>query len=114
MAGCNARQHGAGEHYVTDDLVPSQHGGQGPCGWDAQCCHGFAYDIFAKNGSESGAPVALARERRATGALELNVASRSSCTDDLAQKNCATVSELGHELPELVTCVGSRNRVCAG
>ena len=76
-------------------------------------CIASRHDVFAQHRAEPGAPVAAARERRAAGALELDVAALAVAVDDLAEQERAAVAELGHEVAELVAGVEPGERLGA-
>ena len=61
----------------------------------------------------NGPPVPAPRERRWPGALELDVAADAVLVDDLAEQDGAAVTELGHEMAELVPGIGHGDRLGA-
>jgi hypothetical protein len=68
--------------------------------------HGFAEDVFAEDGAEGGFAVAAAGEGSAAGAFELDITALAVKIDDFAEEEGAAVTELGHEVAELVAGVG--------
>ena len=75
--------------------------------------HRFADEIFAQDRPESGATVATARERRSSGAFQLDVASPAVAVQHLAQQDGAAVAEPGNEVAELMSGIGHRDRLGA-
>jgi hypothetical protein len=59
--------------------------------------------------SRNTGPVAAARERRAPGALELDVASRTAAIERISDENRAPITELRHKVAELMARVGHCN-----
>jgi YD repeat-containing protein len=53
-----------------------------------------------------GAAIAAAREGRRAGPLELDVATHAALIDHFSKEDGASVAELGHEAPELMTRIG--------
>ena len=73
--------------------------------------HRFADEVLAQHGPERCASVAIARERRPSRALELDVAPHAVASHPLSEQNGATITELRHEAAELMTRVGQSDRV---
>ena len=57
--------------------------------------------------------VTAARKRSRTRTLQLNVAADAVGIDHLAKQDGAPITQLGHEMTELVAGIGHRNRVGA-
>ena len=110
VARGHARQDGAGQHRLASHRLSGRHRGQRPRGRHAQRRHGLADDVFAQHRAERGAAVAVAREGRPPGALELDVAPRAVPPHHLAEQDGAPVAELRHEVAELVPGIGERDR----
>ena len=87
------------------------HSGQRSRGGNSERGHGFANNVFAEYGAEGGFAIAAARERRAPGALQLQIVTRAIRVDDFTKKKSAAVTELGYESTELVAGIGLRNRL---
>ena len=102
MARRHAGQYRAGQRRFTPDRLAGRDNGEGSGRRDAERRHRLADDVFAQDRPERGTAVAIPGKRRGTGALELDVAADAVGVDKLAQKNCASVTELRHEMPELV------------
>ncbi len=64
-------------------------------------------------GPSAARPVAVARERRRTGALELNVVANAVVRAQFAQQDRAAVTQLRHPIAELMTRVGHSERLGA-
>ena len=92
VAGGDARQHGAGQRRLADDLFAGRHRGQRAGRRDAERGHGLAHDVLAQHRSERGAAVAAARKGRRPGALELDVAAYAVAIHHLAEQNGAAVA----------------------
>ena len=75
--------------------------------------HRFADEIFAQDRPERGATIAAARERRSSGAFQLDVASPAVAVQRLAQQDGAAVAEPGNEVAELMSGIGHRDRLGA-
>ncbi|GAA0254181.1 hypothetical protein GCM10008965_23620 [Methylorubrum aminovorans] len=112
MARCDPRQDGAGQDRLADHLLARGDGGQRASGRDAEGMHGLADEIFTQYGSEGGTPVTPAGERRRARSFELDV-TPPVAADDLTEQNGPTIAELRHELSELVTGIGRRERLGA-
>ena len=110
MAGRDAGQHRAGQHGFAPHVLSRRHRGQGARRGHAKRRHRLADDVFAQHRPKRGAAIAAARERRPSGALELDVEARAVGGDDLAQQDGAPVAELRHEMAELVAGIGGGER----
>ena len=109
VARGHAREDRAGQHLLAHDALARRHGGERARGRDAERRHRLADDVLAQHRAERGASVAAARERRASRALELDVAPPPVVADDLAEQDRATVAELGDEPAELMAGVRERD-----
>ena len=72
---------------------PGRHHGQRAGGRDAEGVHRLADDVLAQHRADRGQAVAAARERRAPGALEVQVAEAAVGVDELAEQQRAAVAE---------------------
>ena len=113
MAGGDAGKHGAGQQGLAHHVLACDHGGERSRGRDTERRHRLADDVFAQHRTERGAAVATARKRRRARPLELDVAAHAVGVDDFAEQDGAAVTELRHEMTELVAGIGHRNRVRA-
>jgi hypothetical protein len=113
MARGHARQDRAGQRLLAHDELPGRRDGQRARGGDAERCRRLADEVFAQHRTEGGASVAAARERRASGTLELDVASSPVRADDLAEKDRPPVAELRDEPAELMAGIRERERLRA-
>ena len=111
VARRDAGQHGAGQRHFTPDGLAGRDNGERPGGGDAERGHRLADDVLAQDRSERGAAIAVAGERRGAGALELDVAAHAVGIDDLAEKNGPAITELRHEVAELVAGIGHGERL---
>src|SRR6185437_3750139 len=80
---------------------------------DAERPHRLAYDIFTQHWTERRPAIAPARERGRPRALELDIAAHTVGVDDLAEQDGAAVTELRHEMTELMAGIGHRDRIGA-
>ena len=113
VARGDAREDRAGQRLLAHDELPGRRDGERARGRDAQRRHRLADEVLAQHRAERGASVAAARERRASGALELDVASPPVVADDLAEQDRAPVAELRDEPAELMPGVRERDRLRA-
>src|SRR5207253_3113819 len=74
--------------------------------------HRLADEVFAQHRSQDGPAIAIAREGREAGALELNVAKDSIAPSEFSDQDGAPVAQPWHEGTELVPRVGHRDLVC--
>ena len=74
VAGGDPHQHGAGQHRVAGDLLAGGHDGEGAGGGDAERVHRLAHQVLAQHRPDGRLAVAATGERRAPGALEVQVA----------------------------------------
>jgi hypothetical protein len=74
--------------------------------------HRLADEVLPQHRPQRGAAIAVAREGREACALQLKVAENTVVPSEFSEKNCAPVTQLRHEGPELVPCIGHRDRVC--
>ena len=111
MARGDARQNGAGQLAVAPDRLAGGDGGQRTRRGDAERSHRLAHDVFTQHRPDRGAAIAAAREGRRARALELDVAAPAVAVHDLAQQDGAAVAQLRHEVAELVTGIGERDRL---
>ncbi len=113
VAGSDPGEHGAGQRCFAHHIFAGHDGGERARGRNAQHRHRLADDVFAQHRTERGSAIAPARIRRRAGALELNVTADAVGVDNLAEQDGAAVTELRHEMTELVAGIGHRNRVGA-
>ena len=95
----DARQHGAGQRALALHRLASGGDRQRPRRRDAQRVHGLADQRLAQHQANGGLAVAAARERRAPGALERDVATLPGAVDHLAEQQRATVAQLRRKPP---------------
>ena len=69
-------EHGARQQGLAAHRAPGRHHGEGAGRGDAEGVHRLADDVLAQHRADRGQAVAAARERRAPGALEVQVAQR--------------------------------------
>ena len=110
VARRHARQHGAGQRRLAQDLLAGRDRSQRARGRNAERHHRLADDVLAQHRPERCPAIAAARERRRPRALELDVAPHAGAVDDLAQQDGPAVAELRHEVAELVAGIGERDR----
>ena len=113
VARGHAREDRAGQRLLADDELAGRRDGERARGGDAERRHRLADEVLAQHRAERGASVAAARERRASGALELDVASPPVGADDLAEQDRPPVAELRDEPAELMAGVRERERLRA-
>jgi hypothetical protein len=111
MAGCDAREDGAGQRHFTANGLAGRDGCQRPGGGNAKCGHRFADDVLPQYRPKRCAAVAIAREGGGARAFQLNVPAHAICIDDLAQKNGPAITKLRHEGSELVAGIGHGERL---
>jgi hypothetical protein len=105
VAGGHARKDGTGQGGLTQHRLSGCHRGQRPGGRHSQRRHCLTDNVFAQHRTERGTPVAVAREGRPPGALELDVAPRAVLPLDLAEQDRTSVTELRYEVAELVPSI---------
>ncbi len=110
MAARDPGEHGTWQQGLAAHQAPRRHDRQGAGRRDPECVHGRADDVLAQHRADRSQAVAAARERRAPGALEVEVAKMTIGVDDLTQQKCAPVAQTRGEPPELVPGVGLRHR----
>ena len=113
MAFGDADQNPALQALLAVHRLAGGHRGQGTAGGHAEARHGFADQVLAQNRPERRAAVAVARERRDSGTLELHVVAFAVFTDNFAEQNCATVAEARIETAELVAGIHRGDRLGA-
>ena len=113
VARRHAREDRARQRLFAEDALARRRDGEGTRGRDAQRRHRLADEVLAQDGAKRGASVAATRKRRASGALELDVAPQAVLADDLAQQDGPTVAELRDESAELMAGVSERERLRA-
>jgi hypothetical protein len=109
VAAGHPGEHGTGQHAFAPHRPPRRHDGEGPGRRDAQGVHRLADDVLAQHRADGGQPVTAARQRRATGPLEVEVAQPAVGVPQLAQQQGTAVTE-AVEAAELVPGVGLRHR----
>ena len=73
--------------------------------------HRLAHHIFAQHRPQRRLPVSSARIGCPPRALQLDVTPLAGLIDDLAEQDRASIAELRHEIAELVSGIGHRNRL---
>ena len=106
MARGYAGEDSAGQGAFAEDAFAGGDGGEGARGGHTERGHRLADEVLAQDGAERGPAVSAAGEGRGAGALELNVVAQAVAAYYLAEQVGAAVAELGHEIAELMTCVG--------
>src|SRR4029078_5988626 len=99
------------QEILADDLLAGHDHRERARGWNAKRMHRFADEVFAQHGSQRSPSVAIARERRPSRALELDVTPYPVTSHPLSEQDGATITELRHEAAELMTRVGQSDRV---
>ena len=110
VAAGDPGEHGAGQQRLAVDRSPGRDDGQRAGRGDAEGVHRLADDVLAQHRTDRGQTVAAAGERRAPGALEVEVAERAVGVHELAEQERAPVAETRDEPAELVPGVGLRHR----
>ena len=111
MTGSHARQHGPWLKILADNLLAGRDYRERARGRNAERMHRFADEVLAQHGPKRCASVAIARERRPSRALELDVAPHAVASHPLTEQDGATITELRHEAAKLMTRVGQSDRV---
>ena len=110
MARGHAGEHAAGLHLLAADLFARSDRGEGTGGGYAEGVHRFAHDIFAQHGTEGGTTVAPPGPLGRTSSLQLEVVALTVLGDDFTEQNSPTITQLRHEVGELMTGVSLRDR----
>jgi len=108
MARRYARENSARQRRLAPYMLAGGNGGQGACCGHAQSSHGLADQVFAQDGTDTCATIAVARKRRGAGAFELNVVTLTVGSNDFAEQDGAAVAQLRNERAELVAGIGLR------
>jgi hypothetical protein len=110
MTCSDASQHRPWQHVLAKHLLSGGHDGERSRRWNTQRVHRFADQIFAQHRPDRRAAVTAARERRATGSFQLDVAKNAVAIFAFAQKDRSPVAKLRNEVPELMPGISHRNR----
>ena len=110
VAARDPGEHGSRQQGLAAHRAPGRHHGEGAGRGDAEGVHRLADDVLAQHRADRGQAVAAARERRAPGALEVQVAKVAVGVDELAEQQRAPVAQTRGEPAELVPGVGLRHR----
>jgi hypothetical protein len=110
MAAGDPGEHGSWQQGLAAHRAPGRHHGERAGRGDAEGVHRLADDVLTQHRTDRGQAVAAARERRAPGALEVQVAKVAVGVDELTEQECAPVAETRDEPAELVPGVGLRHR----
>ena len=86
-------QHRAGQRGVPVHGPPGRDDGQRTRGGNAEGVHRLADDVLAEHRADRSEAVAAARERRTSGALEVQVEDAAGAVDQLAHQQRAPVAE---------------------
>ena len=113
VARRHARQHRARQHVFAIHGLPGRNDGQGARRGNAERVHRLADQHFAQHRTDGRLAVAAAGKRRAARSLERDVAAVSLPVDHLAEKERATVAELGREAAELMARIRLGERLGA-
>src|SRR2546422_3571009 len=97
-----AQQRGAGLDLLAQDLFLAPHHAQGARRGNAQPMHGLAAEVLPDAGTQDGAAVVVAGERREARALEMQVPLLAPTVADLAQQGRTPVAEAGEVGTELI------------
>ena len=114
VAARDPGEHGAGQDGLAAYAATGRHHRERARRRDAEGVHRLADDVLPQHRTDGGQAVAAARERRAAGALEVQVAHPSVAVDELAEQERPTVAEAWGEAAELVAGVRLRHGVRAG
>ena len=110
MAARDPGEHGSWQRGLATHQAPRRHHGEGAGRGDAQGVHRLADDVLAQHRTDRGQAVTAARERRAPGALQVEVTKVPVGVDDLTEQEGAPVAQTRGEAAELVPGVGLRHR----
>src|SRR5882757_5601420 len=105
MAGRNPGEHGPRQRGLPMYGASRRDHGQRSGGGDGKCVHRFADDVFAQHRADGGQPVSTPRERCASRALEVKVAT----VGELAEQEGATIAKTWDEAAELMPGVALRD-----
>ena len=110
MARRDPGEHRAGQHGVARDPLAGRDDGQRPGRGDAERMHRLADHVLAQHRADRGLAVTAAGERRATRALQVQVATAPVDVEHLTEQERPTVAEARRVPAELVAGVGLRHR----
>ncbi len=110
VAAGDPGQDGARQRRLAAHHPAGRDDGQRPRRRDAQRVHGLADHDLAQHRADRREAVAAPGERRAAGALEVQVAQGAARAGQLAEQQRPPVAEPGVEAAELVAGVGLRHR----
>ncbi len=110
VAGRDAGEHRAGQQPLPRDLLARRDHGERAAGRDPERVHRLAEDVLAQHRPDDRLAVASARERRAAGALEVQVAPVAVRVEDLAEQQRATIAQPRRVRAELMAGVRHRDR----
>ena len=115
VARGHAREHRARQRaLVAENGLACRHRRERACRGYAERRHRLAHEILAQHRPEGGASVSASREGRPARAFELDVASLPVGSDDLAEQDRPTVTELSHEAAELMSRIRERDGLGTG
>ena len=114
VAGRDPREYRAGFERLARDPLPGDDHGQRPARGNAERVHRLADHVLAQHRPDHGLTVPAARERRAAGALEVQVAPLTAGVDELAQQQRPAVPQPRRVAAELVAGVRLRDGLGAG
>src|SRR5690606_4341677 len=114
VAAGNTREHATGQEGIARDAFAAGDGGEAARGRHTEHGHRFADDVFAQHRAQRREAIAIARVRRLSTALELNVVTPAITADHFAQQDGAAIAELRIPAAELMAGVGGRNRLRTG
>ena len=104
------REHGAGQDGLASTGAPVADDGEGPGRGDAERVHRLADHVLAQHRADGRQPVAAAGERRAPGALEVEVAQPAARSTSSPSSSARPSPSRGRVAAELVAGVGLRHR----
>ena len=110
VAAGDPGEHRTGQVGLAADGATGRDHRQRAGGRDAERVHRGADDVLAQHRADGGQPVAAAGERRASRALEVQVAQRAVGGAQLAEQQRPAVAQPRGEAAELVARVGLRDR----
>ena len=110
VAGGDPGEHRAGQHGVAHDLLAGRHHSQRPRRGDAECMHRLADHVLAQHRADGCLPITTSRERRATRALQVHVATAALNVKHLAEQERPTIAQSWREPTELMAGVRLRHR----
>ncbi len=110
MAARDPGEDGSWQQGLAAHRTPRRHHGERAGRGDAQGMHRLAEDVLAQHRADRGQAVPAAGERRASRALEVEVAKVAVGIGELPEEQRAPIAETRDEPAELVSGVGLRHR----